>query len=165
MAKVNKWITFRKAAVRGVQFAAVTIAALQTVPVPEGIGVSKQITVSFIIGALGAVAKGIHNYRKISAKPVRYTSPSGYVLLVALSLALAGCITTTSPDGTVTTSVDSGALSTVWDRYERLEARQDALEAERERAPVVRRVEIDAELHGLGPEIEALAERLGVVVP
>lgn len=163
MAKVNKWITFRKAAVRGVQYAAVTIAALQTVPVPEGIGVERQVTVSFIIGAIGAIAKGIHNYRKVSAKPVRY---SGYALLLAgLSGLMSGCITTTAPDGTVTQQVDTVALSTAWDRYERQQARRDALEAERERAPVVRRVEIDSELVGLDRELQALAERLGVAVP
>lgn len=165
MAKVRLGVTARKALLRGVQYAAVTIAALQTVPVPEGIGVSKQITVSFIIGALGAVAKGIHNYRKISAKPVRY---SGYgLLLAALSMGglLSGCITTTAPDGTVTQQVDTVALSTAWDRYERMQARHDALKAERERAPVGRRVEIDAELVGLDRELDALAERLGLPVP
>lgn len=160
MAKVNRWITVRKAAIRGVQYAAVTIAALQTVPVPEGIGVERQVTVSFIIGALGAIAKGIHNYRKISRQPVRY---SGYALLVVgLLTTLAGCVTTTAPDGTVTQSVDTVALSTAWDRYERLQARRDALEAERARAPVATRLEIDTELHGLDREIDALGERLGV---
>lgn len=39
-----------------------------------------------------------------------------------------------------------------------------ALEAERERAPVARRVEIDSELVGLVPEVEALAARLGLAV-
>ncbi len=163
MAKVNKWITARKALLRGAQYAAVTIAALQTVPVPEGIGIERQVTVSFVIGVLGAVAKGIQNYRKISAKPVRY---SGYGLLLAgLAGLLAGCVTTTAPDGTVTQSVDSVALSTAWDRYERQQARRDALEAEREQAPVVRRVEIDSELAGVDRELQALSERLGVAVP
>lgn len=95
MAKVNKWISIRKGIVRGAQYAAVTIAALQTVPVPEGIGVSKQITVSFVIGVLGAVAKGIQNYRKTAAKPTMY---SGYLLaLVGIAGLMAGCVTTTPP--------------------------------------------------------------------
>lgn len=166
MAKVDKWRCARKAFFRGLQYAAVTIAALQTVPVPEGIGVERQVTVSFIIGAIGAVAKGIQNYQKTSRRAPFLGSRSGLVLAVAgLASLLAGCITTTAPDGTVTTSVDTVAISTTWDRYERMQDRHDALEAERERAPVARRLEIDAELVGLDRELTELAERLGVGGP
>jgi len=154
MAKVNKWITIRKSLFRGAQYAAVTIAALQTVPVPEGIGVERQVTVSFIIGALGAIAKGIQNVNKTKA---RRETLSGYLLaFIGLSLGLAGCITSTAPDGTVTQQVDTVALSTAWDRYERLQERRDALEA----APPT--PDVAVELAQVQAQLEALAARLGI---
>lgn len=163
MAKVNKLTTLRKALTRGAQYAAVAAAAIQTVPVPDTVGIDQKATVVFVIGLIGAIAKGIHNYRKISKQPVRY---SGYALLVVgLLAALSGCVTTTAPDGTVTTSVDSAALSTAWDRYERLQDRRDRLEAERQRAPVATRLEIDGQLVDVDRELQALAERLGLAAP
>jgi len=152
MAKVNKWITIRKSLFRGAQCAAVTIAALQTVPVPEGIGVERQVTVSFIIGALGAIAKGIQNYKKTKA---RRETLSGYILaLVGLSVVLSGCVTTTAPDGTVTTSVDHAALESTWAALERLQAQRDRLETEPQ-TPVVQ-----VELSEVERQIEAARAKL-----
>lgn len=154
MAKVNKFTTLRKALLRGAQYAAVAAAAIQTVPVPDTVGIDQKATVVFVIGIVGAIAKGIHNYRKVSKAPVRF---SGYLLaFAALSLSLSGCITTTAPDGTVTQQVDTVALSTMWDRYERLQARQDALEA----APPTPDIAVD--LARVQAELEALAARLGI---
>ena len=166
MAKVNKWITARKALTRGLQYGLVAVAALQTVPVPESVGAMDQATIAFGIAALGAVAKAIQNYRKTLKKPVRYTSPSGLVVLVALSLALAGCVTTTAPDGTVTTQLDGAALDTAWATWERYEARKALLEKEkaaaREAQDAQRLAIIEAELEKLEPKINELADRLGL---
>ena len=160
MAKVNKLRTLRKALVRGVQYAAVAVAALQTVTVPPDVGIGKQATVVFIIGALGAIAKGIQNYRKTANKPTQY---SGYIIaFVGLSLALSGCVTTTLPDGTVTTSVDHGALETMWDRYERLQDRREALEQAPDTPAVTVEIgEVDREI----AEARARLEDLGIAIP
>ncbi len=159
--KVNKIITLKKGLLRGAQYAAVVIAALNTVPLSEDVGVSTQATVAFAIGAIGAVGKAIHNYRKTKGRAPYLGSRSGYALALAgLSLALVGCITTTAPDGTVTQQVDVDALSSAWARYEEMEARREALEAERDRADAQRRAEIEAEIRALLPEIERAAERL-----
>lgn len=161
MAKVNKWITARKALTRGLQYGLVAVAALNTVPVPEGVGVSDQATIAFAIGAIGAVVKAVQNYRKVSKAPVQF---SGYKYLVVAGLvaALSGCITTTAPDGTQTTQIDPVALETAWATYERYEARRAALEAAKAEADAAERARLEAELRRLEPEIRALAERLGL---
>ncbi len=127
------------------------------------------VVTGIVASGVAAASRFIRNrikHRTVPA-PRRPIGTPVLFLLVSLSLGalLSGCITTTDRDGTVTTSVDTVALSTAWDRYERMQARHDALEAERGRAPVARRLEIDAELHGLEPELEAAAARLGIPVP
>lgn len=159
--KVNKVITLKKGLLRGAQYAAVVIAALNTVPLTEDVGVSTQATVAFAIGAIGAVGKAIHNYRKTKGRAPYLGSRSGYALLLAgLAVALSGCITTTAPDGTVTQQVDVDALSTAWERYEAMQSRRAELERERQRADAQRRAEIEAELRALLPELERLGQRL-----
>ena len=156
MAKVNLARTARKALLRGAQYAGVAITALVAVPVPEDVGVSEQAAIVFGLGALGAVAKAIQNYHKTKKRKVQLGSTSGYMLvLIALSLALAGCVTTTAPDGTVTQSVD---LTTAWEVYERYEA----LERERDAADAADRARIDAELRRLEPELREATRRLGL---
>lgn len=160
MAKVDKWISCRKGITRGLQYAAVTIAALQTVPVPEGIGVSKQITVSFVIGVLGAVAKGIHNYRKISAKPMRY---SGYgLLLAALSLAVCGCVTTTAPDGTIVQTLDTQAMTRAYEIFAKERPRTHVDSTPDDQGNVL--VNIDGTFWP-AEEVKAELERRGVKLP
>lgn len=165
MAKVKIRTTLRKALLRGAQYAAVAAAAIQTVPVPDTVGIDQKASVVFIIGLVGAIAKGIHNYKKTSGRAPFLGTRSGLVLLVAAGLALGGCITTTSPDGTTTTALDPVALSTAWDTWERLEKRKEDLERERAQADAQRQAEIVAELRTLEPELRRLAERLGVAVP
>lgn len=153
--KVDKVITLKKGLLRGAQYAAVVIAALNTVPLTEDVGVSTQATVAFAIGAIGAVGKAIHNYRKTKGRAPYLGSRSGYALLLAgLAVALSGCITTTAPDGTVTQQVDVDAISTAWERYEAVQARREALEREQATADAARRAEIEAELRRLLPEIQ-----------
>ena len=152
MAKVNKIRTLRKAISRGAQYAAVAVAALSTVPVPDDVGTSEKAAIVFVIAAVGAVCKGIQNYRKISGRAPHLGSRSGYVLLLAAGAAVTGCVTTTAPDGTITQRVDADALETMWDRYERLQERRERLPAGLERAAVDR-------------EITALGYRLGVMTP
>jgi hypothetical protein len=164
--KVDKAITLKKGFLRGAQYAAVVIAALNTVPLSEDVGISTQATVAFVIGAIGAVGKAVHNYRKTKDRAPYLGSRSGYALAIAgLSLAASGCITTTAPDGTVTQQVDVDALSTAWARYEEMEIRRAELEAERERAKAERDAAqleaINREIERLMPEIEQAAEVLG----
>jgi len=141
------------------------VAALNTVPVPEGVGVETQATIAFAVAAIGAVGKAIQNYRKIAKQPKLY-SRSGYVLAVAgLALGLAGCVATTAPDGTRSIIVDQGLLRAAWDHYEALEAERRALETEQAQADAQRRAEIEAEIRALIPEIRRAAETLGVRGP
>lgn len=161
--KVNKIITLRKGLMRGAQYAAVVIAALNTVPLPADVGVGTQATVAFVIGAIGAVGKAIQNFQKTKN---RKPSFPGYLFILAPALclgALAGCITTTDANGTRTVRIDGELLETAWDRYEALEARRIALEAEERTADAQRRAEIAAELRRLVPEIRAAAMDVGIV--
>lgn len=159
--KVDKKRMMKKALLRGAQFAAVALTAMNTVPIPEGVGVSRQVTITFGIAVLGAVGKAIHNYIKISRKPV--VVPSCYILALAgLAATLTGCVTTTAPDGTVTTSVDHDVLQTALERYDALQARKAALEAEKARADAARQAEIIAALHELEPQIRDAARRIGL---
>jgi hypothetical protein len=82
--------------------------------------------------------------------------------MLALSLGLAGCITTTAPDGTTTTSMDPVALETAWATWERYEARRVELERQKREADAQERARLEAELRRLEPEIARLAERLGL---
>ncbi len=164
--KVNKWISIRKGALRGLQYAAVAVAALNTVPVPDGVGVSDQATIAFAVGAIGAVFKAVQNYRKVSKAPMQF---SGYKYLVVAGLSvagLAGCITTTAPDGTTTTQVDGVLLETALTRYDRHVARKELLEEQKriakEKQDAERLALIQEELDRLEPEIRALGERLGL---
>lgn len=161
--KVNKIIMLRKGLLRGAQYAAVVITALNTVPLPADVGVGTQATLAFVIGAIGAVGKAVHNFHKTKN---RQPSFPGYlfILVPALCLgALAGCITTTDANGTRTVRIDGELLETAWERYESLEARRIALEAEERTADAARRAQIAAELRRLGPEIRAAAQDLGII--
>jgi len=159
--KVNKLRTLRKALSRGLQFALVTTAAIESVPLPDDFGVSQKATVITVLSVIGAVLKAVQNYQKTAGKVPTY--PSGYILALAgLAAALTGCVTTTAPDGTTTTTVDSAALETAWNMYERLEARKAALEAERQRADAARQAEIIDELRTLEPQIVEAARRIGL---
>lgn len=132
-----------------------------------------QLVVGVVTGAVAsgvaAASRFIRNRIKHRTIPApRGTSRTTFLFILAgLSLGglLSGCITTRGQDGTVTTSVDTVALSTAWDRYERLLDRRDRLEAERQRAPVATRLEIDGQLVDVDRELAALAERLGLASP
>lgn len=166
--KIRKRIVAKKALQTFVMYSVAVGGALTQVEIPEG-DLTDKALLTLGVGVLAAVFRAVNNVRKTrkaEPRPAAYVNYKNLALFaVLLSLGLSGCITTTAPDGTVTQAVDTVALSTAWDRYERQQARRDGLEAERERAPVVRRVEIDSELVGLDRELRALAERLGVAVP
>lgn len=155
MAKVDKIRTLRKALLRGAQYAAVAATAIQTVPVPDTVGIDQKATVVFIIGLVGAIAKGIHNYKKTSGRAPFLGTRSGLVLLVMAGLALGGCITTTAPDGSTVVSVDSRTLETAWSIYEATLERKQTLQAERDAAQAADRARLDAELRALEPQLQA----------
>jgi len=164
MAKVDKMRTLRKALLRGAQYAAVAAAAIQTVPVPDTVGIDQKATVVFIIGLIGAIGKGVHNYKKTSGRAPFLGSRSGLALLLAgLSVATpGGCVATHGADGGWTVRVDQPALDAAWDRYEAMERRQTDLERERETATGPRLEAIRKELEVIGPQVRELADVLGV---
>jgi len=154
MAKVDKIRTLRKALLRGAQYAAVAATAIQTVPVPDTVGIDQKATVVFIIGLVGAIAKGIHNYKKTKDRAPFLGSASGLVLLIMAGL-IAGCVTTTAPDGSTVVSVDSRTLETAWSIYEATLDRKQTLQAERDAAQAADRARLDAELRALEPQLQA----------
>lgn len=154
MAKVDKIRTLRKALLRGAQYAAVAAAAIQTVPVPDSVGIDQKASVVFIIGLVGAIAKGIHNYKKTKDRAPFLGSASGLVLLIMAGL-IAGCVTTTAPDGSTVVSVDSRTLETAWSIYEATLERKQTLQAERDAAQAADRARLDAELRALEPQLQA----------
>lgn len=156
MAKVRLGVTARKAFWRGAQYAAVAAAAIQTVPVPDTVGIDQKATVVFIVGLIGAIAKGIHNYQKTSRRAPFLGSRSGLMLsLAGLAGLMAGCVTTTDAAGNTVVSVDSGTLTTAWSIYEATLNRKQALQAERDAASAADRARIEAELRALEPELQA----------
>jgi len=154
MAKVDKIRTLRKALLRGAQYAAVAATAIQTVPVPDTVGIDQKATVVFIIGLVGAIAKGIHNYKKTKDRAPFLGSSSGLVLLIMAAL-VAGCVTTTAPDGSTVVSVDSRTLETAWSIYEATLERKQQLQAERDAAQAADRARLEAELRALEPQLQA----------
>lgn len=91
------------------------------------------------------------------------------VAIAGLAVGLSGCVTTTAPDGTRTTTVDGqavvGAVDTAFATWDRLEARRKFLEEEKARAAAARDRErvaiVERELARLAPELERAAEAVG----
>lgn len=131
---------------------------------PDLDGYAVTIAASAVAAVAAAGKKALRNIRKHKWIPV--------VAVLGLAVALAGCVTTTAPDGTRTVSVDPGAVAgtvdTAFATWERLESRRALLEAERERARRDRDAErvaiIEAEIARLSPELERAAARLGELV-
>lgn len=119
---------------------------------------------SLAVGAIPFVVN-VYKQRKVPGNPF-YVAPS-YLPLVLCALALGGmvqgCETITHPDGTVVQQVDRELVETAWDRYDRMQARRIALEAEERTADAARRAEIARELRQLGVEIRAAAQDLGFI--
>lgn len=164
MAKVKKRITARKAAQTFMMYAVAVGSALATVEIPEG-ELTDKAALTLGVATIAAVLRAVNNVRKTRRAPTRVNyvdyNRLTVVALVGLTAALAGCVTTTAPDGTVTRSVDVDVLSTAWSRYEAMQDRRAELERERQRADAQRRAEIEAELRRLEPEVRRLAEWLG----
>lgn len=157
MARVRKRTTAKKAFQTFLMYSVAVGGALTQVEIPEG-DLSDKAAITLGVSALAAVLRAVNNVRKTRKAPTRpapYLDYSKLTVLIALSLALAGCVTTTAPDGTVTQSLD---LSTAWAVYERYEA----LEAERAEAAPSERARLEAELRRLEPEMEDAARRLGL---
>jgi len=149
--KVDYKKSLTKTISRGAQIATAITVAFATVPIPPDFGVSKRATVITILSLTGALLKGAHDIVKTKLTPILIT-----VLL------LAGCQTTTTSDGTVITNIDPVALETAWSAYERYQIRKAALEAEKIKADKERQAQILEELRLMVPEINRLAERLGL---
>lgn len=162
-----KRITIRKAASTGATFLGLFLAGMATVEIPTDPSALDKALPAIGIAVVGAAWRAYRNMAKNTDKPGNPLGggnvPSGYVLAVAgLAGLLAGCITTTAPDGTTTTQIDPVALETAWDTWERLEARRAAIEAAKAEADAQERAQLEAELRRLEPEIRALAARLGL---
>jgi hypothetical protein len=122
------------------------------------------------LGAAGAAGfRAWWRNRKKHRKPRRNT-PQGRdldygalsVLLMSLSLFLAGCLATQAQDGTWTLQVDQSALDKSWDRYEELLSRERTLKEEKKNAAPQRVEAIAKELEAIAPKIKDLADALGV---
>lgn len=166
MARVRKRITLKKAAQSFLLYGVAVGGALSQIDIPEG-DLTDKALITLGVSTLAAVLRAVNNVRKTRKAPAR---PAQYVdyrnltvaLIVPLSLSLAGCVTTTAPDGTVTQSVDHVALETAWARYERLERQQAELERESRAADAAERARLEAELRRLAPDLADAARRLGL---
>jgi len=167
MAKVRKRTVIKKALQSFVTYSVAVGGALSQIDIPDG-DLSDNALITLGVSTLAAVLRAVNNVRKTRKAPPRAVPGVDYrnitVALIVAGLTLGGCITTTAPDGTVTTSVDTVALSTAWDRYEAMERRQTDLERERETATGPRLEAIRKELEVIGPQVRDLAEVLGVPV-
>jgi len=165
MAKVRKRTVVKKALQSFVTYSVAVGGALSQIDIPDG-DLSDKALITLGVSTLAAVLRAVNNVRKTRASAPRAVPGVDYrnitAVLIVAGLTLGGCITTTAPDGTVTTSVDTVALSTAWDRYEAMDRRKTDLEREQEQASAVRRVEIADELRRLEPELDRLAVWLGI---
>jgi hypothetical protein len=162
-----KRVTLRKAATTGATFLGLFVAGMATVDIPTDPSALDKALPAIGIAVAGAAWRAYRNMRKNSDKagnPLAGPNvPSGYALAVAgLAATLAGCVTTTAPDGTTTTGLDPVALETAWATWERYEARRVELERQKREADAEERARLEAELRRLEPEIVRLAERLGL---
>lgn len=166
-----KRITLRKAASTGATFLGLFVAGMATVEIPTDPSALDKALPAIGIAVAGAAWRAYRNMRKnpeLSGNPLAGPNvPSGYMLLLAgLAATLAGCITTTAPDGTTTTQVDGVLLETALTRYDRYVERKELLEREERAARAAQDAQrlalIQAELDKLEPEIARLAERLGL---
>jgi len=165
-----KRITLKKAATTGATFLGLFLAGMATVEIPTDPSALDKALPAIGIAVAGAAWRAYRNMRKnpeLTGNPLAGPNvPSGYLLAVAgLAGLLSGCVTTTAPDGTVTTQLDPVALETAWATWERYEARRAELEAAKAEADAQERARIEAELRRLEPEIRRLAERLGLASP
>jgi len=163
-----KRITLKKAAQTGATFLGLFLAGMATVEIPADPSALDKALPAIGIAVAGAAWRAYRNMAKNTDKPGNPLGgggnvPSGYILAVAgLAGLLAGCVTTTAPDGTVTQQLDPVALETAWATWERYEARRAELEAAKAEADAQERARIEAEIRRLEPEIRRLAERLGL---
>lgn len=128
---------------------------------PDLDGYAVTIAASAVAAVAAAGKKALRNIRKHRWLPL--------VVIAGLAVALAGCATTTAPDGTRTTTLDGqavvGAVDTAFATWDRLEARRRLLEEEKARAEAARDRErvaiVERELARLAPELERAAEAVG----
>lgn len=159
MAKVNKWITARKAVFTLLKIAVVaggSITATQVTQLEAG----GDVAVVAGMGIIGAVLRAWNNVRKQSDRPAVEYHTRGLLLILIPMLALggmvSGCITTTQPDGTVVQQVD---VSTAWAIYEAVQAERARLEAERREADAAERARLDAQLRALAEAADRAYQR------
>ena len=170
MAKVtyNKWKTFRKGLgpALGAYFvghmAGVDIATILANP-----GEQIPVIVATLLAGVIPVVVNVWKTRRIDGNPLKHPPayPNVYRGLLALALPaalLSACMTTTAPDGSVTTQLDPVALETAWAAYERLEARKAELKALEAEANARDRARIALELQALEPELRAVSRTLGL---
>ena len=156
MAKVCRRTTAKKAAQTFLKYAVVVGGVLSQVEIPDG-DLSDKALITVGLSTALSILRAINNVRKRRKAPetaeqpyVDYRNITTVLLVAGLAGLLAGCVTTTAPDGTVTQSLD---LQTAWEIWERLDRERVKLEREREQADAAERARIDAELRRLEPEL------------
>lgn len=158
MAKVRKRTVIKKALQSFVSYSVAVGGALSQIDIPDG-DLSDKALITLGVSTLAAVLRAVNNVRKTRNAAPRSVPAVDYskitaVLLVSVA-ALAGCVTTTAPDGSTVVSVDSRTLDTAWRIYEATLERKQRLQAERDAAQAADRARLDAALAELEPQLQA----------
>ena len=132
--KFKKKIMLKKAATTAVTFLGLFVAGVASVQIPDDPAALDAALPGIGIAIAGAAWRAYRNMRKNPEKPgnplVGTHIPSGYLwpVLAAFAVAgtMAGCVTTTLPDGTVIQRIDDAALREAYAVYERERARREA---------------------------------------
>lgn len=151
MARVNKWITARKAFTSLLKIVMVvggSITASQVADLDAG-GETAMVAGLAIVGG---VIRGLNNVRKQSNRGnVEYHSLWLVAFALAASGMVSGCVTTTGPDGTVTRQVDAAitdqlTVETAWAIWESIQAERAELEAKKAAAKAEDRAALERQI-------------------
>lgn len=158
MARVRKRTVIKKALQSFVTYSVAVGGALSQIDIPDG-DLSDKALITLGVSTLAAVLRAVNNVRKTRTAGPRGVPSVDYskitaVLLVA-GIALAGCVTTTAPDGSTVVSVDSRTLDTAWRIYEATLERKQELQQQRDAAAAADRARLDAALAELEPQLQA----------
>lgn len=156
MAKVRKRTVIKKALQSFVTYSVAVGGALSQIDIPDG-DLSDKALITLGVSTLAAVLRAVNNVRKTRQAPSRHAPYVDYrnlTVLLIMTALVAGCVTTTAPDGSTVVSVDSRTLETAWSIYEATLERKQQLQAERDAAQAADRARLEAELRALEPKLQ-----------
>lgn len=156
--KVRKRTVIKKALQSFVTYSVAVGGALSQIDIPDG-DLSDKALITLGVSTLAAVLRAVNNVRKTRAATPRGVPSVDYskitAVLIVAGIALAGCVTTTAPDGSTVVSVDSRTLDTAWRIYEATLERKQELQRQRDAAQAADRARLDAALAELEPQLQA----------